>query len=223
MHPKKKAADCMLDRFKLSKRERDILPLVCRGLSNPQIAERLFISDKTVKGHMKNIFKKTGAGSRSRLISLFLEPALQTQKRPILLVEDDPNDIALTLWTLEKSNIMNEIVVISDGAKALEYLFCEGEYSQRDTSIMPQLILLDLKLPGMSGIEVLKKIRLEEKTKLLPVIILTSSDNERYIIESYALEIKGWLCKPLVISKFAEVVNRLGLSWIVINETADLP
>lgn len=135
----------------------------------------------------------------------------------ILLVEDDPDDEALTLRALKKGNILNEVVVARDGAEALDYLFGIGTYAGRDTSIMPQVILLDLKLPKVDGLEVLRRLRADERTKLLPVVILTSSDEERDIVESYSLGANSYVHKPVDFGQFAEAIRQLGLYWLVLN------
>jgi two-component system response regulator len=135
----------------------------------------------------------------------------------ILLVEDDPDDEALTLRALKKGNVLNEVVVARDGAEALDYLFGTGTYAGRDTSIMPQVILLDLKLPKVDGLEVLRRLRADERTKLLPVVILTSSDEERDIVDSYSLGANSYVRKPVDFGQFAEAIRQLGLYWLVLN------
>ena len=139
------------------------------------------------------------------------------EEKIILLVEDDPDDEALTLRALKKSNILNEVVVTRDGVETLDYLFGEGSYSGRDTSVMPQLILLDLKLPKMDGLEVLRRIRDDKRTKLLPVVILTSSKEERDLTESYKLGANSYICKPVDFVQFRKAVQQMGLYWIVLN------
>jgi two-component system response regulator len=136
----------------------------------------------------------------------------------ILLVEDNPDDEALTIRALKKSNIRNEVVVARDGAEALEFLFGTGAYAGRDTSIWPQVVLLDLKLPKVDGLEVLRRIRADERTQLLPVVILTSSKEERDLIEGYKLGANSYVRKPVDFSQFAEAVRQLGLYWFVLNE-----
>ncbi len=136
----------------------------------------------------------------------------------ILLVEDNPDDEALTLRALKKNNILNEVVVAHDGVQALDYLFGAGAYAGRDTTIMPQVILLDLKLPKVDGLEVLRRIRAGERTKLLPVVILTSSKEEQDLINSYKLGANSYIRKPVDFNQFSDAVRHLGLYWLVLNE-----
>ena len=136
----------------------------------------------------------------------------------ILLVEDNPDDEALTLRALEKNNIMNEVVVAHDGVEALAYLFGEGGYAGRDTSVMPEVILLDLKLPKIDGLETLRRIRADKRTKLLPVVILTSSKEECDLIDSYSLGANAYVRKPVDFNQFSEAVSQLGLFWLILNE-----
>ena len=137
----------------------------------------------------------------------------------ILLVEDNPDDVTLTLRALKASDIVSEVVVARDGAEALDYLFGAGAYASRDTSVMPQVILLDLKLPKVDGLEVLRRLRADERTKLLPVVVLTSSDEERDIIDSYGLGANSYVRKPVAFTQFGEAVRQLGLYWLVLNIT----
>lgn len=136
----------------------------------------------------------------------------------ILLVEDNPDDEALALRALKKNNIVNKVVVARDGAEALDYLFGTGEYSGRDTSQMPQIVLLDLKLPKVDGLEVLRQIRADDRTRLLPVAILTSSKEEKDLIEGYRLGANSYIRKPVDFNQFTESVLQLGLYWLVLNE-----
>jgi len=138
--------------------------------------------------------------------------------KTILLVEDNPDDVQLTLRALKKNKIMNEIIVAQDGVEALDYLFGTGKFSGRDMSVMPQLILLDLKMPKMDGLEVLHRIRAHERTKLLPVVVLTTSSEDEDRLESYKLGANSYVRKPVDFNQFAEAVNQLGLYWLVLNE-----
>lgn len=135
----------------------------------------------------------------------------------ILLVEDNPDDETLTLRALNKSKILNELVVARDGAEALDFLFGTGDYAGRDTSIQPQLILLDLKLPKVDGLEVLKRLRADPRTALLPVTVLTTSNEERDIVTSYQLGVNSYIRKPVDSESFIEAVHQLGLYWLVLN------
>ncbi|OFZ71225.1 MAG: two-component system response regulator [Betaproteobacteria bacterium RBG_16_58_11] len=137
--------------------------------------------------------------------------------KTILLVEDNPDDEALTLRALRKNLILNEIVVARDRAEALDYLFGTGIHDGRDTSIQPQLILLDLKLPKIDGLEVLKRLRADPRTALQPVAILTTSNEERDIITSYQLGANSYIRKPVDFDQFIESVRQLGLYWLVLN------
>lgn len=140
------------------------------------------------------------------------------ENKTILLVEDNPDDVELTLHALKKNNIRNEITVAIDGAEALDYLFGSGKYASRNLSNMPAIILLDLKLPKISGLEVLRRIRESEHTKLLPVVILTSSKEEQDIIDGYSLGVNSYVRKPVDFNQFAEAVNHLRLYWLLLNE-----
>lgn len=141
----------------------------------------------------------------------------------ILLVEDNPDDEALTLRAFEKNNITNDVVVVRDGAEALDWLFGEGEYAERDPTDHPEVILLDLKLPKVDGLEVLRRIRAHELTKLLPVIILTTSEEESDRLAGYSLGANSYIRKPVDFSQFIEAVRQLGLYWLVLNESPPEP
>jgi CheY-like chemotaxis protein len=138
----------------------------------------------------------------------------------ILLVEDNADDEALTLRALKKNNIQNEVVIARDGAEALNYLFGAGAYAGRDLRILPTVILLDLKLPKIDGLEVLRRIRAEERTRLLSVVILTSSKEEQDLINGYSLGANSYIRKPVDFAQFAEAIRELGLYWLVLNEPA---
>jgi two-component system response regulator len=138
----------------------------------------------------------------------------------ILLVEDNADDEALTLRALKKNNIHNDVVVARDGVEALDYLFGTGKYAGRDVSQLPSVTLLDLKLPKIDGLEVLEKVRANELTKLLPVVILTSSKEEQDLINGYKLGANSYIRKPVDFSQFIEAVRQLGLYWLLLNESA---
>lgn len=135
----------------------------------------------------------------------------------ILLVEDNPRDEELALIALEDSRVANEVVVAHDGEEALDYLFATGVYADRDPADLPQLVLLDLKLPKVDGLEVLERIRSAETTSWLPVVILTSSDEESDLVRSYQLRVNSYIRKPVDFEQFVEAVRHLGLYWMVLN------
>jgi two-component system response regulator len=139
-------------------------------------------------------------------------------EKVILLVEDNPDDEELTLRALKKNNIQNDVVIARDGAEALDYLFGTGAYAGRDLSQMPSVTLLDLKLPKVDGLEVLKRIREHEQTKFLPVVILTSSKEEQDLIKGYSLGANSYIRKPVDFSQFIDAVRQLGLYWLLLNE-----
>jgi CheY-like chemotaxis protein len=141
----------------------------------------------------------------------------------ILLIEDNPDDEALTLRALEKNNIKNDVVVVRDGAEALDYFFGTGSYAGRDLTIMPKLTLLDLKLPKVDGLEVLRQLRANELTRLLPVVILTSSNEEQDRVNGYGLGANSYVRKPIDFGQFTDAVRQLGLYWLILNEPAPLP
>jgi len=137
----------------------------------------------------------------------------------ILLVEDNPDDELLTLMAFKDNKITNEVVVVRDGEEALDYLFGTGRYQNRDLDIQPQVVLLDLKLPKVDGLEVLQKIRSNPITKILPVVILTSSKEEVDIVNSYQLGANSYIRKPVDFEQFSEAIKQLGLYWLVLNES----
>jgi len=137
----------------------------------------------------------------------------------ILLVEDNPDDAELTLRALKKNNILNQVVLAHDGVEAIDYLFGTGTYAGRDTSALPSVVLLDLKLPKIDGLEVLKQIRAHEKTRYLSVVILTSSKEEQDLISGYQLGANSYIRKPVDFNQFMEAVRQLGLYWLVLNES----
>jgi two-component system response regulator len=138
--------------------------------------------------------------------------------RSVLLVEDNPHDEALTLRAFKKSNILNPVKVVRDGVEVLDYLFGSGTFSGRDLTDVPAVVLLDLKLPRLDGLEVLRQMRADERTRLLPVIILTSSIEEQDLISGYALGCNSYIRKPVDFTNFIEAVARLGVYWLALNE-----
>jgi len=138
--------------------------------------------------------------------------------KTILLVEDNPSDIDLTKRAFAKGHIINDLTVVEDGQDALDYIFCNAKYAHRDINQLPALILLDLKLPKIDGLEVLRRIRAAEIIKRLPVVILTSSKEEQDIAISYDLGVNSYIRKPVDFNQFAEAIKHLGLYWLVINE-----
>jgi two-component system, response regulator len=136
----------------------------------------------------------------------------------ILLIEDNPSDIKLTLKALQKYNLANKVTVLKDGAEAIDFLFAEGAYTDRKNMVMPKVIFLDLKLPLVDGIDVLRRIKSEEMTKKIPVVVLTSSKESKDIDECYKLGVNSYIVKPLDFEKFLESVSNLGLYWVLMNE-----
>jgi DNA-binding response OmpR family regulator len=139
-------------------------------------------------------------------------------EKMILLVEDNPDDEALTMRALKKHNIGNKVFVVRDGAEALDFLFCTGAYADRDSNDMPQVTLLDLKLPKVDGLEVLRRLRADKRTCLLPVVILTSSNEEQDMIQGYKNGANSYVRKPVDFTRFLEAVRELGLYWLVLNQ-----
>jgi two-component system, response regulator len=140
------------------------------------------------------------------------------RKQVILLVEDNPDDVELTLVSFKEHNITNEVVVARDGAEALDYIFATGAHAGRNVELMPTVILLDLKLPKMDGFEVLRRIRADERTRRLPVVILTSSKEEQDIMNGYKLGANSYVRKPVDFVEFSAAVKQLGLYWLILNE-----
>ena len=136
----------------------------------------------------------------------------------ILLVEDNPNDVELTLRGLKKSNLANKVFVVRDGEEALEYIFTTGSYSERNINHIPKLILLDLKLPKVDGLEVLRQVKSDERTKMIPVVVLTTSKEEKDIMESYKLGVNSYITKPVNFDKFVSSVRDIGFYWLLLNE-----
>jgi len=142
------------------------------------------------------------------------------EKKVILLVEDNPDDVDLTLRALKKGNIVNEVVVARDGVEALDYLFGAGIHAGRDLDLMPALVLLDLKLPKIDGLEVLRRLRADTRTKFLPVVVLTSSKEEQDLLNSYELAANSYIRKPVDFLQFTDAVKQLELYWLLLNEPA---
>ena len=136
----------------------------------------------------------------------------------ILLVEDNPQDLDLTLRALKKANLTNSIQVARDGVEALQFIFCEGPYSARRIEQVPKVVMLDLKLPKVDGLEVLKRIKGDPRTKAIPVVILTSSKEQRDVIESYALGVNSYIVKPVNFEGFVKAVGELGFYWLLLNQ-----
>ena len=139
-------------------------------------------------------------------------------KKLILLIEDSPDDELLTIRALKKNNILNDVVVVRDGSEALDFIFGTGTYAGRDTSELPHLVLLDLKLPKVDGLEVLRQLRKNERTSMLPVVILTSSKEESDLAKSYKLGANSYIRKPVDFKQFSDAIKNLGLYWLVLNE-----
>jgi CheY-like chemotaxis protein len=142
----------------------------------------------------------------------------QLKEVEILLVEDNPNDAELAIRALKKHNLANNVYIAKDGVEALDFIFARGKYADRDINDKPKVVFLDLKLPKVDGLEVLKKIKSDEKTKTIPVVVLTSSTEERDIIESYQLGVNSYIVKPIDFDKFVEAVSELGLYWLLLNQ-----
>lgn len=137
----------------------------------------------------------------------------------ILLVEDNPYDAELTLRALQKNHLANRVILVTDGEEALDYIFARGAYSNRRIENAPRVILLDLKLPKVDGLEVLKALKGDQRTKMIPVVILTSSKEEKDIVESYRLGVNSYIVKPVDFDKFVDAVNSLGLYWLLLNQS----
>jgi len=137
----------------------------------------------------------------------------------ILLVEDNPEDVEITVRAFKKRNLTNKIHVVEDGEEALEYIFATGAYKERNINHRPKVILLDLKLPKVDGLEVLRRIREDERTKQIPVVVLTSSQEERDIVESYKLGVNSYIVKPVDFAKFLDTVSELGFYWLLLNKS----
>ena len=146
---------------------------------------------------------------------------MTTNTVEILLVEDNPNDVELTLHALRKHNLANRIHIVRDGEEALDFLFCRGAYKDRDP-VIPKVVLLDLKLPKVDGIEVLRQLRADERTRVMPVVIMTSSRQERDVAETYKLGINSYIVKPVDFDQFSESVRQIGCYWLLLNQPPTL-
>jgi two-component system response regulator len=140
----------------------------------------------------------------------------------ILLVEDNPNDVELTLRAFKKNNLTNPIEVVHDGAEALEFVFCTGAYANRNINNTPKVILLDLKLPKVDGLEVLRRIKADPRTQTIPIVVLTSSREESDIVESYQLGVNSYIVKPVDFDQFVDSVRTIGFYWILLNQSPTL-
>ena len=139
------------------------------------------------------------------------------KKIEIVLVEDNESDAELTVRALKKNNIINELIHLQDGEEALEYIFATGKYAERNINELPKVVLLDLKMPKVGGLEVLKKIKSDERTRIIPVVILTSSKEEKDVMEAYKLGVNSYVVKPVEFESFAKVVSDIGLYWLLSN------
>jgi CheY-like chemotaxis protein len=145
----------------------------------------------------------------------------QDQPIEILLVEDNPDDEELTVRALQKGHVANRITVTRDGAEAIDYIMCRGKYADRDPDETPKVILLDLKLPKVDGFEVLRHVKRDPRTRMIPVVVLTSSTQDKDVVESYELGVNSYITKPVDFQQFADAVQQLGLYWLVYNHTPD--
>lgn len=143
---------------------------------------------------------------------------MKTNAVEILLVEDNPNDAELTVRGLRKNKIANNILHISDGAEALDFFFATGKYEGRNQNLTPKIVILDLKLPKVNGIEILQKLKSDKRTKSIPIVVLTSSKEERDIVESYKYGANSYIVKPVDFDQFIEAIKKLGLYWLLLNE-----
>lgn len=142
--------------------------------------------------------------------------------KTILLVEDNPDDEALAIRALKRHHISNQVIVAHDGVEALEYLFCTGMYADRDINFKPTVVLLDLKLPRVDGLEVLRRLREDDRTKLLPIVVLTTSSEEQDMLNSYSLGCNSYIRKPVDFVQFSEAIRQLGMYWLLMNEPPPL-
>jgi two-component system, response regulator len=147
-----------------------------------------------------------------------MEAAMQQNDVEILLVEDNPSDVKLALHAFQKHRLANQVHVVRDGAEALEFIFCTDRYAERPIERTPRVILLDLKLPFVDGIEVLRRIKADDRTQMIPVVIMTSSKEEKDVVESYKLGVNSYIVKPVNFDQFTEVVRQLGYYWLLLNQ-----
>ncbi len=193
-----------------------------------EIIKRNAIHIKSFDPKMPEHCSDNGAMGRGRfmmtrcaacwLIEISIKFISMNEPSTILLVEDNPDDEALTVRALKKSKVKNEVIVVRDGAEALDFLFARGQYSSRNTNNLPQVMLLDLKLPKVDGLEVLRQVRADTRTKLLPIVILTSSKEERDLMEGYSNGCNSYIVKPVDMAQFTEAVQALELYWVLLNE-----
>lgn len=155
------------------------------------------------------------------MINLLQCTISNSQSKVVLLVEDNPDDVELALRAFKKYKIMNDVIVVNDGTEALDYLFGKGKYAGRDMSKLPEVVLLDLKLPKVDGLEVLQRLRADERTKYLPVVILTSSNEELDVMNGYKFGANSYVQKPVDFTQFSEAVGRLGIYWLLLNKSPD--
>ena len=146
---------------------------------------------------------------------------MQREAVEIILVEDNPDDAQLSMLALEESHIVNNIVHLKDGAEALDYLFCEGTYANHPVSKGPRVILLDLKMPKVNGLEVLRRLKSDDKTKKIPVVVFTSSDEDPDVKEAYKLGVNSYVVKPMNFDQFKKAINEIGMYWVVLNYPTD--
>lgn len=143
---------------------------------------------------------------------------MSAERVEMLLIEDNPDEAELTIRSLKKNNLANHLIHIDDGEKALDFIFSQGEYSNNTELMRPKLILLDLNLPKVDGLEILKRVKSDDRTKTIPVVVLTSSKEERDIIESYKLGVNGYIVKPVDFNSFTKAVADIGMYWLILNE-----
>jgi two-component system, response regulator len=154
---------------------------------------------------------------------VFISEEGEVRDAVILLVEDNPDDEALTLRAMHKNRVTNPVIIARDGVEALDYMFGTGQYAGREVSDLPAVIFLDLKLPKLDGLEVLKRLRLDDRTRLVPIVVLTTSNEDKDITNSYKLGANSYVRKPVDFEQFTDVVGKLGMYWLMINEPPPFP